>query len=155
MNAWQQMTRADAEAIGGWHYPAPYNFYDADADPEDLRELLDADHWPPHSHFSWREPSGALAGFATFDVSGNRVMVGLGLRPDLTGHGLGQSFVQHVLALARREFPRAVLGLAVAAFNIRAQRVYERTGFRIIREFFQETNGGSHPFVEMAYQAED
>ena len=35
------MTAADAHAVAAWRYPGEYSFYDADADPDDLAELLD------------------------------------------------------------------------------------------------------------------
>src|SRR4051812_20868220 len=37
----RSMAAADALAIAQWRYPAPYSFYDVDADPDDLAELLD------------------------------------------------------------------------------------------------------------------
>lgn len=39
------MTAADAHAVAAWRYPAEYSFYDADADPDDLAELLDPAEW--------------------------------------------------------------------------------------------------------------
>jgi [ribosomal protein S18]-alanine N-acetyltransferase len=35
------LSQADAEAIAGWRYEPPYDFYDTDADQRDLAELLD------------------------------------------------------------------------------------------------------------------
>ena len=37
------MSDASAEAIAGWRYPPPYDFYDAIADDPDLADLLSAD----------------------------------------------------------------------------------------------------------------
>jgi [ribosomal protein S18]-alanine N-acetyltransferase len=39
------MTAADAHAIAAWRYPAEYSFYDANADLDDLAELLDPAEW--------------------------------------------------------------------------------------------------------------
>lgn len=39
------MVAADAEAIAAWRYPDDYSFYDADADADDLAELLDPAEW--------------------------------------------------------------------------------------------------------------
>ncbi len=37
----------DAHVIAyKWHYPAPYGFYNAEADPEDLEELVTPELWP-------------------------------------------------------------------------------------------------------------
>jgi ribosomal-protein-alanine N-acetyltransferase len=35
------MTQVEAEEIAfQWHYPAPYSFYDLEADPVDLNEFI-------------------------------------------------------------------------------------------------------------------
>lgn len=77
--------------------------------------------------------------------------IGLGLRPDLTGKGLGLAFVEAGLAFARKRFaPR----LFVLSFNKRAIRIYERAGFTRVREFMQlnPVHGELH-FVEMRREA--
>ncbi|MGG1687482.1 hypothetical protein [Pseudalkalibacillus sp. NRS-1564] len=40
-------------------------------------------------------------------------------------------------------------GMAVAEFNKRAIKVYQRAGFQITHLFMQQTNGGEFQFVEM------
>ena len=37
----EQLTQSDAETIATWHYDGEYAFYDAEADADDLAELLD------------------------------------------------------------------------------------------------------------------
>ena len=80
-------------------------------------------------------------------------MVGVGLRPDLTGQGFGASFVEQGLEFARLRFTPKRFRLSVAEFNARAARVYERVGFVRTRSFVDETNGGSYPFLEMERRA--
>ena len=55
--------------------------------------------------------------------------IGLGLRPDLTGRGLGLDFFRAGVEFARERFRPALIVLNVAAFNERAIAVYERAGF--------------------------
>jgi [ribosomal protein S18]-alanine N-acetyltransferase len=148
----RQINDADAREISGWRYAPPYDFYDATADPADLAELLD-----PQSrrdvYFSALDGKHRLVGFFQFEKTGEAVDVGLGLRPDLTGRGLGAEFVLAGLAFARERFSPRRFTLSVATFNGRAIGVYERVGFRRGRTYTHETNGGEHEFLSMWREA--
>ncbi len=74
--------------ISGWPYEPPYDFYDWTSDPDDLEELLDPER-RKDAYFSAFDERGALVGFFLFEARGQTVDVGLGMRPDLTGAGLG------------------------------------------------------------------
>lgn len=148
---WRPMTFNDAVQIAPWHYSPPYDFYDADRDEDDLQELLDATTWLPDSHWVLESP-GRVMGFVTFDVTPNGLWIGLGLRPDMTGMGAGRSFLQKVLALARKVSPGRPWRLAVAAVNQRAIRTYQAVGFVEMDESLHETNGGRHLFLQMEYR---
>jgi len=141
------MTQHEAETISMWEYEAPYDFYNAPADEHDLAELLDPTQ-RAGQYFSVHAAE-ELIGFFQLKSDGDAVVVGLGLRPDLTGRGLGLPFVQEGLAFAREQFAPARFRLSVATFNERAIKVYERAGFVVTRAFMHETNGGLFPFVEM------
>jgi aminoglycoside 6'-N-acetyltransferase/ribosomal-protein-alanine N-acetyltransferase len=136
------MTQSGFTEIAAWRYEAPYDFYDGDADP-----VLD-----PERYFAVRAGDGdPLAGFYYFEEKGNGVVeIGLGLRPDLTGAGLGLAFFREGLAFGRRRFSARKFILNVAAFNERAIAVYERGGFREtgrhVRSF---ERFGDVEFVEM------
>ena len=143
-----QMTQEDAEEIVGWRYEPPYDFYDGDSDEEDLAALLSAERREGYA-FSAKDADGHVVGFFSFGRDARVVVVGLGLRPELTGLGLGTEFVERGLEFARGRFAPTLFRLSVAAFNERAIVVYERAGFVRTREFAHRTNGGVHPFVEM------
>ena len=146
------MGQADAVAIAGWHYDPPYSFYDWSADNDDQALLL-GEHSREGRFFSAFDEDNELVGFFEFQVKDDDVVVGLGLRPDLTGLGLGGEFVEAGIAFAEEWFQPARFHLSVASFNERAIRVYERAGFEATRAFLQQTNGASWPFVEMRRDA--
>jgi len=144
------MTSADARTVAAWRYPGDYSFYDADADADDLAELLNPEEWG-RRYFAVDElPRKELAGLLVVKLSGRVAEIGLGLRPDLTGLGLGESFVDVGLRFAAMALGAESYALAVAAFNQRAITVYERAGFRKVECFEHFTNGGLHTFIRMA-----
>ena len=131
--------------MAGWRYEPPYDFYDGDADPvrnpERFYEALDED--------------GSLVGNYYFEEKGDALEVGLGLRPDLTGRGLGLEFLLAGIDFGRGRFGLSRVILDVAAFNERAIKVYERAGFRETgRHTRRFDRWGEVEFVEMEQAAE-
>lgn len=110
------------QLLAGWRYPAPYDFYNGGVEP-----LLN-----PERYFEARDDLGDLVGFYYFELKSPDLDYGLGLRPDLTGRGLGLDFFLAGLAFAHERFRPERVFLHVASFNDRARRVYERGGFRVV-----------------------
>jgi RimJ/RimL family protein N-acetyltransferase len=108
--------------IATWRYPRPYDFYDGDIEP-----VLN-----PERFYEARDGDDDLIGFYYFEPKPPDLDYGLGLRPDLTGQGLGLDFFLAGLAFAREQYKPARVFLHVAEFNERATRVYERAGFRVV-----------------------
>jgi ribosomal-protein-alanine N-acetyltransferase len=104
-----------------WRYEAPFDLYD-----EDGQSVKN-----PERFFEARDETGALVGFYYFERSGPTVKFGLGLRPDLTGRGLGLEFVRTGVEFARDRFRPRRMVLEVFSFNERAVKVYERAGFHV------------------------
>jgi [ribosomal protein S18]-alanine N-acetyltransferase len=149
----RSMSQADAEAIARWHYPPPFSFYDWTSDPDDLAELLDPTA-RGDDYVAVEDGDGTLIGFFHYKPPhGARLEIGLGLHPDWTGHGLGNSFLEAGLEYGRRRFAPKQFTLSVASFNRRAITVYERAGFARVRVFMHWTNGGEWEFIEMRRSA--
>ena len=161
------MQAADADAVAAWRYQPPYNFYDTAADPSSLVEVLDARRWghiffsvfsllPLSSPSSSPSESGdeELAGFLELTARpGEVIEIGLGLRPDLTGHGLGLSFVEACLDFARQRSRPQAFALDVATFNQRARAVYEKAGFVPGDTFWRHLSGRRWEFLRMSRPA--
>ena len=147
-----RLSQEEAEAIAGWHYPEPYSFYDWTADPDDLRELLDP-ALRGEAYWAVMDDADELVGHFSFKPKEGAVEIGLGLRPDLTGRGLGASFLAAGLEFARARFSPQRFTLAVATFNERAITVYERAGFGRDRVYMHSTAGAEWEFLEMSRPA--
>ena len=143
----QPMSQDSADQIASWTYPAPYDFYDMVADEEDLKELLS----PSSRDNTYFEVirNGALFGFATFYPQKDHLEIGLGMKPDQTGQGLGVNFYQAIEDYARKNFDCQVLQLSVASFNQRALALYQKVGYERVESYQQATNGGEYPFVRL------
>jgi len=136
-----------AREVLSWHYEPPYDVYDArPADLEtDVRVLLD-----PGNGYHAILDGGALVAYCCFgpearvpggDYATDALDVGGGLRPSLTGRGLGPAVLDAIALFAWRRFGRRPLRETVAAFNRRALRACEREGFREVSRFRQPGNG--------------
>jgi RimJ/RimL family protein N-acetyltransferase len=130
--------------LATWRYPPPYDFYDGDAEP-----VLN-----PERFFEARDASGDLVGFYYFEPKPPELDFGLGLRPDLTGQGLGLQFFLAGLAFGRERYGPVRFVLHVASFNERARRVYERAGFQVVSSHVRTFERfGDVPFLTMAEAA--
>jgi RimJ/RimL family protein N-acetyltransferase len=128
------------ELIASWRYPPPYDFYDGDIDP-----VLN-----PERFFEARDEAGELIGFYYFEPKPPYLDYGLGLRPDLTGQGLGLEFFGAGLAFARERYRPQRVYLHVAEFNERARRIYERAGFSVVSSHVRTFDRfGEVPFLTM------
>ncbi len=116
----EQMTAEDFAELATWRYDSPYDFYNGDVEP-----VLN-----PERFFTARDDAGEMFGFLYFEQKDDVLEYGLGLRPDLTGRGLGLDFFRAGLEFGRERYRPALVRLYVAAFNERAIRLYERAGFR-------------------------
>jgi RimJ/RimL family protein N-acetyltransferase len=128
------------ELMASWRYPPPYDFYDGDVDP-----MLN-----PERFFEARDEAGELVGFYYYEPNPPDLDYGLGLRPDLTGQGLGLEFFRAGVAFARERYRPQRVYLHVAEFNERARRVYERAGFSVVSSHVRKFDRfGEVPFLTM------
>ena len=129
----------EAALLDAWRYDPPYDFYNGEDEP-----VLN-----PERFFVVRD-GDELVGFYYFDAKEDIVEIGLGLRPDLTGKGLGLEFFLDGVAFAHERFPGRRVTLNVAVFNERAITVYERAGFRRTGQHVRTfDHWGEVSFVEM------
>jgi ribosomal-protein-alanine N-acetyltransferase len=89
-------------------------------------------------------------GFIYLEDREEGVFYGLGLRPELTGRGLGLEFVRFGLQFAHERFPGRRVILDVAEFNVRARKVYEKAGFDVVGRPHLKSGCGNMMFVDMA-----
>jgi|SRR5579859_3476143 len=154
----------DARAICSWRYEEPYAVYNIGShSAEASAEMLDR----RSPHYTVQDERGELIGFFSYGSSAQpwdsdepgiyaengTVTIGLGLRPDLTGKGIGLAFINAGLNFAREQFAPHKLRLYVMTFNERAIRAYEKAGFKRVRVYMQRNIYGEREFLEMDMEA--
>jgi ribosomal-protein-alanine N-acetyltransferase len=138
------------EIVDYWHYEGIYSFYDMTADEEDLKIFTDRTYWA-NTTFAVLNESNVLIGWASFFFEEGVLWLSLGLKPELTGIGLGEEFVSKCIGFARTHYKlgQKPIRLDVALFNERAIKVYKRVGFCVIGKVNKNTNGGVFEFLQM------
>jgi ribosomal-protein-alanine N-acetyltransferase len=138
------LTPEHAADIVTWRYPPPYDCYDmTDADPAVLTD-------PAGGFFALAGDDGELIGFRSFGQDGqvpggsydsSALDTGGGLRPELTGRGLGRRAISTGLEYGRRQFAPAAFRVTVASFNARALTVVTALGFAAAGSFTGAADG--------------
>jgi RimJ/RimL family protein N-acetyltransferase len=137
------MTESELAERAKWRYEPEYAFYDETDEPVEN----------PERAFAAHSDDGELIGFYYYELNGDVLDYGLGLRPDLTGRGMGLEYFRAGLEFGRERFRPRLVRLHVAAFNERAIKVYERAGFREVgRHARTFDRWGSVEFVTMNEQ---
>ena len=147
------MTEACARIALGWRYEPPCDFYNHDQ--AQLDTILKASYLNPAYHyFSVFDENETMIAFRCFgedarvpggDYSADALDMGGGLRPDLTGHGLGPRVMRAAMDFARAEFSPGAFRATVAEFNLRAQRACGKVGYVPVQRFVATHSGV--PFV--------
>jgi RimJ/RimL family protein N-acetyltransferase len=126
-----------AQDISTWRYDAPYDVYDmVGTDPEELLQ--------PEVGYHAVMAGDRLIGFRSFGPDGqvpgwsydrSALDTGGGLRPELTGQGLGRAAISAGLAFGRERYAPGAFRVTVASFNIRALRTVQSLGFERVGSF--------------------
>jgi len=97
-----EWSEADGREVATWHYEPPYGFYGLAWDSAAAAETGDDDR---------------LDAFWYFDRHGDVVELAIGLRPDLTGAGLGDSHLRAQLDSGSQSLHPQRFRLRVASWN--------------------------------------
>ncbi|UQZ34280.1 GNAT family N-acetyltransferase [Paenibacillus sp. PK3_47] len=145
-----------AREICEWNYKPPYNIYEWM--PWDQMEALGIEFGDPglrsEQYVSVVNDQKVLCGFAQLFPMEGVVRLGIGMRPDLCGQGMGHLFVKAVVQAAEARYPEREIDLEVLTWNQRAIKTYRKCGFTITDTYERLTPTGNKPFYCMVYDKE-
>jgi len=146
----QAITQAQAEMAVEWTYPPPYDVYNISVSSKSttVESFLRPDYHyyavtngPEFVAFRCFGPDAQVPGG---DYSVPALDMGGGIRPDLTGRGLGGSVLSAALKFGAEHFAPQLFRTTVADFNLRALRVCEKMGYERSTKFFSHILGRSY-----------
>lgn len=151
-------TEADVREVYPWEYEPPYHIYNMFSDFSSEDEVDEAVAYFLNREYAFHtifvQESGELVGICSFgldgqvpggDYSEDALDIGMGVKPEFTGRGLGIAFVRTVTAFAEETFQPPMLRVTIAEFNVRAQKVWQKAGFVEAGRF--EAKNGKRPFI--------
>lgn len=135
------MDPKSAHNAANWEYPPPYSIYNMTPDAETMAEMMSGYFYSvykgqemvgyycfgKYARVPWAEEHHCYAR--------GHIDIGLAMRPDLIGQGLGLDFFSQGVHFAHTAYPGLPVRLTVAVFNSRAQKVYARAGFKTVGGF--------------------
>jgi [ribosomal protein S18]-alanine N-acetyltransferase len=142
------MDETRAREIATWSYDGPYSLYNMGGDDVEADVAYFTD--PANAYYAVTDEQGTLAAYRCFgedaqvhggDYQEDALDTGGGLRPDLTGRGLGLQVIEAGLEFGQQRFAPRAFRVTVAAFNERALRVCERAGFQRVQQFRRLDDG--------------
>lgn len=140
-----------------WTYEPPYDIYqwsswaqmEEDGDEFGDRQIRET------QYVSVLDGEGTLIGYAQLFPLQGVTRLGLGLRPELCGRGLGPAFVRCIVEEARSRRPDDEIDLEVLVWNHRARRAYAKAGFVVTDRYERPTPKGPMEFLCMVHGSYD
>lgn len=133
---------ASAREFIQWRYEPPYDIYNCP--PEDMETALRYNLDPKNNVYAMFDQNNELVAYCSYgrdaqvpggDYSEEALDIGLMVKPELTGQGLGAAFSGEVIRNGIERYAPKKLRVTIAAFNKRAIRTWEKNGFQQIQTF--------------------
>ena len=131
-----------------WQYEPPYDIYTCP--PDHIEEAIQYNIDPANIVYAMFNQGDELIGYCSYgqdgqvpggDYSEEALDIGMMIKPELTGQGMGSAFAKEVIKNGMNKYAPKKLRVTIAAFNKRAMRTWEKNGFQHIQTFERRTDG--------------
>jgi len=146
--SYQPVDEKTAREFLQWQYEPPYDIYNCP--PEEVEKAVQYNLDPANNVYAMFDQDDKLIGYCSYgkdaqvpggDYDADALDIGLMIKPELTGQGLGAGFARDVIHNGSRLFGPGKRRVTIAAFNRRAIRVWEKNGFHQTQTFKRERDG--------------
>jgi ribosomal-protein-alanine N-acetyltransferase len=131
-----------------WKYEPPYDIYNCP--PGEVDKAIRYNIDPENNVYAMFDQEGKLIGYCSYgkdaqvpggDYSEDALDIGLMIKPELTGQGMGTALAKDVSKNGIDVYTPKQLRVTIAAFNKRAIRTWEKIGFQHIQTFKRDSDG--------------
>lgn len=155
MLEYHEMTAQEKEIVAGWNYTGEYEVYNMPSYQQQLEEGVAFGNPQCDRNFHSYYDGDKLIGFTNLLEEPKEVFVGIGVTPEACGKGYGQQMLRIAKEISKQRYPGKPLYLEVRTWNRRAIACYQKAGFTIDTDpFQQETMLGTGEFFRMICRAE-
>lgn len=144
------LTDNHKQEICAWQYEGEYAVYNLPPYETMAERNTGFMHPDREQNFHGFSEDGQLIGFVNILEKPTGISIGIGVHPDKCNQGYGRQILKQTIQIAQEKYPGKPLCLEVRTWNQRAIRCYQRAGFAIDGEPFEQVTGmGKGTFYRM------
>ena len=129
----------DAKDICQWKYEGDYAVYNYPSWDECINMKLAFTNEKTRQEQYYKVlKAGEKLGYFRLEEKDNAIELSVGIVPDKCGFGNGDMLINLALAKISELYSGTRIMLTVRPFNRRAIRVYEKAGFKIVKEYYED-----------------
>lgn len=148
------MTEHEKKIIADWHYTGDYEVYNMPTYREQAESKVGFGNPTQKDNYYSYYDNDKLIGFTNILNEPQEVFIGIGIDPELCGHGYGQKILHLAQDISKSLYPGKRMYLEVRTWNERAIRCYQKAGFVIDgKAFLQKTMLGTGSFFRMTAES--
>lgn len=135
------LTDVEKREICSWKYSGEYEIYNLPS--YEIMQAKQIGFLNPAREQNYRAfyDGDCLVGFVNIKEEETEVFIGIGVSPSLCGKHYGQNILKETYKISKELYPSKPLYLEVRTWNERAIRCYQKAGFEIVGEPFEQRTG--------------
>ena len=131
-----------------WNYEPPYDIYNCP--PEKVEKSVRYNIDPANNIYAMFNEEGAMVGYCSYgrdaqvpggDYNDEALDIGMMIKPELTGQGMGTDFAREVIHNGIKLYGPEKMRVTIVAFNQRAIRTWQKNGFQQVQSFKRSIDG--------------